>query len=704
MIRRVLFFIASITCAIGAFSQNNTDYFRNYSPLQSANNLPDNFLKTSLDKYHEGKWTNESESDDRKLKKFKENHLLANTYKVDYLLFSGRVLTGDPVTEYINSVASRLLANNPQLMGELSFYTYKSSSPNAFCTHNGIILVSLGLISRLHTEAELAFVLSHEIAHYRQKHHVGQLEEKYEILKGKGHNTRATFEEKLDRYYLYAKNDEMEADSLGLLMHLDAGFSCGSAKSLIDVLLFSYLPYREEAFDVSFFDMDNMVIPRCFFSDSVAAIAIDDTYEDRFEEHPSIRKRKEAVWRIVEQNWHKCNLQKDFLVSDMVFEQVREISRFEVVALDLQRRNYGNAIYNAYLLLKKYPNNEYLNAAVAKALYGLAKYKNFDEYHRVARSFSKIQGESQQLHFFLRQLTAKQLTAIALKYVRKTRQEFPGCKYLQCYEADLMRELVIENELTRSCFAQKLPDKAVLDKMYNQDLSAGMRICQRDAKDFYTLAFIEDLKDPVFCNTLDSLENTLEAKKNEQRLSYKEQEKAKAQALKKYQKYGRNILAKKVVVLDPYVTIYGKNSDCYIDAENQKMLLDQEIQKIARQENLSIELINSKRLASSNISDYNSLSVLKEWMQERYAHGNINFIPLTFDKVKDFPRKYSTNYILYTGIFSNETHGYSYYDYILYDIQTGEEIYAKSEYMSTARVSIDRYEKNLTEFIQTIKR
>ena len=52
-------------------------------------------------------------------------------------------------------------------------------------------------------------------------------------------------------------------------------------------------------------------------------------------------------------------------------------------------------------LMDKYPDNKYLLISVAKALYGLTKFRNNDEFHLVTSPYSKIEGESQQLYYFL---------------------------------------------------------------------------------------------------------------------------------------------------------------------------------------------------------------------------------------------------------------------------------------------------------------
>ena len=58
------------------------------------------------------------------------------------------------------------------------FYLVKGLIPNAFATPNGVIVVFAPLVEILENEAQLAFVLSHEISHAIQEHTRQQMEHK----------------------------------------------------------------------------------------------------------------------------------------------------------------------------------------------------------------------------------------------------------------------------------------------------------------------------------------------------------------------------------------------------------------------------------------------------------------------------------------------------------------------------------------------
>jgi beta-barrel assembly-enhancing protease len=86
------------------------------------------------------------------------------------MLRSGYVLFNDPLSEYVSAVADNLLKEDANLRKKLNFYVLRSSDVNAFATDQGAVLVTTGLLSQIENEAQLAFVLAHEITHFQRKH------------------------------------------------------------------------------------------------------------------------------------------------------------------------------------------------------------------------------------------------------------------------------------------------------------------------------------------------------------------------------------------------------------------------------------------------------------------------------------------------------------------------------------------------------
>ncbi|HEX9180808.1 MAG TPA: M48 family metallopeptidase, partial [Burkholderiales bacterium] len=97
-----------------------------------------------------------------------EKRLWDQAFEFDDLMRrSGFVIKDDAFTAYMQRIADRLY---PDLRGTVRVRLVKSPFLNAFALPNGSIYVNQGLAARFENEAQLATVLSHEIAHFALRH------------------------------------------------------------------------------------------------------------------------------------------------------------------------------------------------------------------------------------------------------------------------------------------------------------------------------------------------------------------------------------------------------------------------------------------------------------------------------------------------------------------------------------------------------
>ena len=72
----------------------------------------------------------------------------------------------------LETLLTRLLAHWPNHPPGIRVGLLESIQPNALAFPGGLILVTTGLMDRVESENELAFVLGHELGHYRDRDHV----------------------------------------------------------------------------------------------------------------------------------------------------------------------------------------------------------------------------------------------------------------------------------------------------------------------------------------------------------------------------------------------------------------------------------------------------------------------------------------------------------------------------------------------------
>jgi predicted Zn-dependent protease len=91
------------------------------------------------------------------------------------LLGAAPLVKNDGMQRYVNQVGRYLTLQTERPDLPWHFGVIDTSSVNAFATPGGHIFVTLGLMKKMNSEAELAGVLSHEIAHVLRKHHLAAM-------------------------------------------------------------------------------------------------------------------------------------------------------------------------------------------------------------------------------------------------------------------------------------------------------------------------------------------------------------------------------------------------------------------------------------------------------------------------------------------------------------------------------------------------
>lgn len=295
----VLLFIGCICSLFTGFSQetaNMNDPFEDFTKIYSEGKLPIDYTnKTSLKLKQEiASFLPDSLKENEDAIEFlKKTH-----YSMDRTFRTGNILVGDTLTRYINKIADRVLEKQLELRKQVRLYVQKSPTVNAFATHQGVLLINLGLLAKMNSEADLAFIIAHEIAHYKQKHSFNSHMDAGKLIEN---NKQLSYDEKLDSILYRSRKDELEADSVGIELLKDSGYELDQVSESLKLLHYSYLSIEEQAFIPSFFNKDDFQIPNCFYLSNVKEIsAIEIPNSDIKHTHPNILKRIEKSDKIID--------------------------------------------------------------------------------------------------------------------------------------------------------------------------------------------------------------------------------------------------------------------------------------------------------------------------------------------------------------------------------------------------------------------
>lgn len=649
---------------------NSDDYFKNYQPLYSQGSIPDDFLIMYNEQYEQELLEAET-SQNRAERKAQKDFILSSSYIINDMLKSGRVMFNDPVGQYVNRVADELLKNNQELRNKLRFYVVRSPSVNAFATNSGIIFINLGLIAQLENEAQLAFVLAHEIIHYQHNHVIDRYVEREKISDGRNQYRRASIDEKVMAQTNYSQHQELEADSEGFTeYYIPSSYSLNAYEGVFDVLRFSHLPFNEIPFNKSFFETSDYILPNTYFLDNVSPIDMDEDYDDSKSTHPNVKRRREVIRRIAEK--HNNENRKNFILPQADFIKARDMARFECIRLFMGTGDYTNAIYNSYVILKDHPDNFYLKRSIAGSLYAIAKYKNQRAIRRVVPRYQNIEGQSQQLYHLFSTIDRLQLNVLALSYAWKLYSENPDDRYLKTICQDLVRDLVNEHSILDPhehfydkgiAFFKEKSNNGNTEEVDDANLSKYDRIRQQSGSDaldpsnYYRFALVNAMQDSE-SELIEFFEYYKERHLTPQqkRVRDRERKDERFKENRANEKKGRALGIENIVVVDPfYVRLDERVKDGirYMrSAGNQKKTDDRISNSIDMIDNLSATILNPRELESNDAEMFNDISDLKFWFSERMKHDDFWIASSEYPFVEHLIEKYGTEYFNYPGVIS----------------------------------------------------
>ena len=165
------------------------------------------------------------------------------------LLGAAPLAAGDPVQRYVNNVGRWLASQTERPDLPWRFGVLEAPQLNAFATPGGHIFITRGLLERMQSEAELAGVLAHEIAHVLRKHHLKAIQKGAQMeLAGAAVSTLARQDRNTpNREKLLAagselfargldKSDELEADRLGVVIAARGGYDAYGLPTVLQTL------------------------------------------------------------------------------------------------------------------------------------------------------------------------------------------------------------------------------------------------------------------------------------------------------------------------------------------------------------------------------------------------------------------------------------------------------------------------------------
>ncbi len=635
-------------------------------------------------------------STNAKKRKVQEEFLSKSTLSLSALVGSGRVLYGDTVTAYIRKVGNEILETTPELKGKVQFFAFKSPTTNAFCTHEGNIFVTLQMIQRIKSEAELAFVLSHEVSHYLLKHLIKDYSYRKETIeKLRTKKNYVSIDNVLQIGFSRSKESELQADSLGYILFSKTKYNKQSYQHILNLFATSGHPPNEHTFSKTFFQWGKFEIPNCFFLDTLDEIEQKWEENDLYKTHPNNKKRKDKLDAFNMQSFPSNTAQQNFIHPESEFLHIQKIAKFENALLLVNANDYTKAFYAIYNLLETYPQNKFLNKLMIKVLYGLAIYKNKNRYYHVGDSYTDYGGQTQQVNYFFKQLTAKQLSGLALRKIMELRNRVDNARFVDTLCIDLMTSAMIEEGVDLDGFSKN--DPAMMDfetkiKLASADKKMFPAKKRYMCRDLYSYVLYDEKNtNPELGRLFRMAMIKVIAEKMRAEMGHKARMKSDKSAAKQLQKEGYLTAGHNIVILEPWLQYTAKEQE-------ERLLKDKSIEADfhAKLKNYlgtncpTATLLSTQELKKENSDFYNKASFFNSWIREyAYQHFKVDAKVLQSDLIRKYYPK--DRYLL----FFQSSYRLNITSLTLLDIETGIILYhgSKNSYSSKPSVLLSEFDK-----------
>ncbi len=641
--------------------------------LVAEGKIPKEFITPSTTKYKKQVAALDQSKDRKREKKDKKQFLLKSNFAIDDMLQSGMVLFNDPISIYLNQVLAKLPIKDPKLLKKKPrVYALNSSAVNAFATDQGIIFVTMGLLANLENEAQLAFILAHELVHVLHQHAIDQFVQAKNIDRDKARNARnmnVVTDRKLFEKSMYSRSLEEEADEEGLDLFLQSDYSTNSLSALFSILYYSYLPFEDYPFERQQLEDENYRFPDSRWLAEVKEISAmeEDTEEQKRSSHPSSLKRQEKVdKRIAEID---SEGKQEYLVGKEKFVEIQALARYQIPFLELYSESFPEAIYTSALLLREYPDDIELQKVIGKAIYLEAKYRNYEEAqdqrqnHRRRKLTKTKEGSIQRVYHLLTEMDHEELTVLALRYNWSLREKIATeDSELDAILQDVMEEFA-EHFEDLDNFSKKARPVAAAPVPVDTTKAEGEKsklekIKDKEAEvDYWEYALVDILDQSKFGEAYE--EALEEIAENEKRIAYfdtREGRKAYFKEKKREEKKGKQLGINKIVVVNPfYLSLDARKEGTvqYIRSEEKQVYFQETIRDMAKTKNVNAKVLDITDLSTKDIDKFNEIRELNNYFSQQMDQYDLSLTPSYHQaKIDAIAKKYGTDYFLWTGVIS----------------------------------------------------
>ncbi|MBB1283916.1 M48 family metalloprotease [Flavisolibacter sp. BT320] len=355
------------------------------------------------------------------------------------------ILTADEANYYLNALAKEIFKGNPSLNSrEIRILFSKSAAANAYSMGEGTILFNIGLFHRMENEAQVAFALCHELAHYLLDHgnstihkyvntvYSDEFQKQLKNIQKSAYRQNQQLEQLakclLFRSRRHSREYEQAADSMALELMKNTPFDLNGVVSTLALLdtaetdKFSAPLQLEKRFHFTSYPFKKSWLESesLFFTKSTEE-ANNET--DSLKTHPDCKSRIKAVQQ--KQQHYQKTTGKKFVVDKAKFDRLKNQFDYEIVEHCFQSNRVSKALYLGLQMLNKKPDDVFLHTMVGRCLNEIYTRQKAHELGKIVdlpdNSYTKDYNNLLRL---LQNIRLSELAALSYYYLEAVQPQF----------------------------------------------------------------------------------------------------------------------------------------------------------------------------------------------------------------------------------------------------------------------------------------
>lgn len=360
---------------------------------------------------------------------------------------SNEIITSSKETEYLKTIVDNIIAANPILKG----YKYrvmfsKSNVQNAYAMADGSIVFNAGLFYRLANEAEVAFILCHEISHVFLRHTEKDIEQrldyfnkkeeeekkvkknkktKNEEIFGEGKKYKELVKDFILNSRRHSRGSEKEADSLAIKLLKNTQYTPQAAITCLQKL--DKLNHNDNFKDANVeevFTSKEVPFKKEWIEEESKLFSTytEDTLstelKEKYSTHPGCDKRILAIKDSITKYADTKKL--TFLSKETDFKKLQNQLFIESIENEFTNNNLSEYLYNCIYLISQPEYKEYATYGIVRSLNSLhKKRKDHDLRTSVDKEDTNYTKNYNLLLRMLDKVSLKELATITFYFSQK---------------------------------------------------------------------------------------------------------------------------------------------------------------------------------------------------------------------------------------------------------------------------------------------